>query len=152
MEDEDHMEDLQEVKTSLAEFLLVLLASPKHGVLFHDPELGCEKSANPLITEVPVPYMFLFNLRLIVSPQHLVLNCNIPETQPMIPVHHMVAHALTVRSVILGYYIFKLFSCEVQIFQRVNSSRVADPCSFIWICIEFSLLIWILKSSKFYRY
>ena len=58
MEDEDHMEDLQEVKTSLAEFLLVLLASPKHGVLFHDPELGCEKSANPLITEVPVPYMF----------------------------------------------------------------------------------------------
>jgi hypothetical protein len=52
MEEEERQEDLQEVRASLRELLLVLLASPKHGVLFSDPEYGCDKSSNPLVTEV----------------------------------------------------------------------------------------------------
>lgn len=56
-EDEEKLEDLQEVKTRLADLLLVLLASPKHGVLFQDPEFGCEKSSNPLVTEVSSCYI-----------------------------------------------------------------------------------------------
>ncbi len=51
-EEEERQEDLQEVRASLRELLLVLLASPKHGVLFSDPEYGCDKSSNPLVTEV----------------------------------------------------------------------------------------------------
>jgi hypothetical protein len=52
MEEEERQEDLQEVRASLRELLLVLLASPKHGVLFSDPEYGCDKSSNPLVAEV----------------------------------------------------------------------------------------------------
>jgi len=53
IEVEGEDEELLEVKASLADLLLLLLASPKHGVLFHDSEFACEKSANPLVTEVP---------------------------------------------------------------------------------------------------
>jgi hypothetical protein len=56
MEEEEREEDLQEVRASLRELLLVLLASPKHGVLFSDPEYGCDKSSNPLVAEVGLQF------------------------------------------------------------------------------------------------
>jgi len=52
--DEDaNIEDKELIKESVTEFIGVLCGSPKHGIIFQDPEFGLgEKDANPLLKEL----------------------------------------------------------------------------------------------------